>query len=188
MHTNESMGGSSPRWRGRRGRARTRLRRRRAHPRVGGDDPLPYIAPPAGMGSSPRWRGRRYRFVRGVDYPVAHPRVGGDDEATISMCAIDVGSSPRWRGRRHVCSSRVVRRGLIPALAGTTGASSPAAPAGWAHPRVGWDDREIARKRITMLGSSLRWRGRPEGSQCMRDIDLGSSPRWRGRPQPMPTW
>ncbi len=138
--------GSSPRWRGRPQVWSERVRgacpaagiipalagtttatarrwsRARAHPRAGGDD-------------IPRWR---------YATPLrAHPRAGGDDIFARSSRGGRGGSSPRWRGRHPPTSGsgRSCKRGLIPALAGTT-------------PRSACPDRR-------RWGSSPRWRGRP---------------------------
>ena len=181
--------GSSPRWRGRRSYALVKRRSGGAHPRVGGDDRSPSPNTARNLGSSPRWRGRpddpdvavrdrglipalagtttwAWPSARGAR---AHPRVGGDDCAIAHGVAQAVGSSPRWRGRRPGARLRHHRRRLIPALAGTTSASTSSPTKPRAHPRVGGDDRPHTPQARRTPGSPPRWRGR----QAHRVVLLG---------------
>ncbi len=151
-----------------------------AHPRAGGDDDSYGEAVVKGAGSSPRWRGRLDRFVdrraapglipalagttgtapAGFCRTRAHPRAGGDDGSCRATAIFEMGSSPRWRGRQGVGTVPVPGLGLIPALAGTTGARAGEARRSRAHPRAGGDDKTWYRVMMASRGSSPRWRGR----------------------------
>ena len=163
---------------------------RPAHPRAGGDDAETKLDEMASLGSSPRWRGRHPRgggggLRRGLIPALAgttptprrpgrrrgaHPRAGGDDMSSSWMVGVVVGSSPRWRGRPQRPRRPVLRPGLIPALAGTTSATSRTRPSGRAHPRAGGDDLAVRRSRPSSAGSSPRWRGRREVDPVVVDV------------------
>ena len=91
----------------------------------------------------------------------AHPRAGGDDLTVPDEMVEDYGSSPRWRGRPRFWTSRSSKKGLIPALAGTTPCRRTPSAWSWAHPRAGGDDVFEDGSRVVSEGSSPRWRGRP---------------------------
>ena len=193
----------------------------RAHPRAGGDDHDSRLLRPRGDGSSPRWRGRPCRrcgapmahrlipalagtTIRCAISPAkswAHPRAGGDDSRIGAIVCRSKGSSPRWRGRRSTSPSKRTIKGLIPALAGTTGRLGSGASPRRAHPRAGGDDcrRRTTRPRVsglipalagtTFLGgrdaTPLRAHPRAGGDDSCSIVrssaGTGSSPRWRGR-------
>ena len=90
----------------------------------------------------------------------AHPRVGGDDPSDPDSSSGKTGSSPRWRGRHQRAGRQRHRRGLIPALAGTTSTVTRPPPTTRAHPRVGGDDGGRSWCLLRFGGSSPRWRGR----------------------------
>jgi len=69
------------------------------------------------------------------------------------------GSSPRWRGAPGAAGTGLRRRGLIPALAGSTNVSQSADHMSWAHPRVGGEHDRPERWPVMGVGSSPRWRG-----------------------------
>ena len=71
------------------------------------------------------------------------------------------GSSPRVRGK-PVCERRAsASRGLIPACAGKTFASTPVVTSHWAHPRVCGENLKLVAGRGRRTGSSPRVRGKP---------------------------
>ena len=114
--------------------------RRRAHPRVCGEnvtwDPAILSRP----GSSPRVRGKPFRSGQSLRrwglIPAcagkteildvaeasirAHPRVCGENLLTGTPSVSGWGSSPRVRGKRNSLDSLIVYTGLIPACAGKT--------------------------------------------------------------------
>ena len=141
------------------GRRRT-MSRRTAHPRAGGENPSPASAGAVQVGSSPRWRGKRAArqprdAVRGLIpalagkttwgrgpclRPSAHPRAGGENASQAPHVTTGMGSSPRWRGKRGGDSGGRRHRGLIPALAGKTGAVQVETGQPRAHPRAGGEN------------------------------------------------
>ena len=137
-----------------------RSRRRRAHPRAGGENS---VAPPlhsAPAGSSPRGRGKhqvgevglahqrlipaRAGKTRSTPAPGtgsrAHPRAGGENESCAALDRVERGSSPRGRGKRASRTLRGRLQRLIPARAGKTLAAAP--------------------RRVRAYGSSPRGRGK----------------------------
>ena len=168
--------GSSPRVRGKPGRPRscpplcglipacagkTRLMgfqglRRRAHPRVCGENLLERRGQLPRQGSSPRVRGKPCdaapaRRDLGLipacagktlspDTPdsmvAAHPRVCGENRYVSPRPSRANGSSPRVRGKLPTRPVVRPRRGLIPACAGKTRRRRMAARPLAAHPRV----------------------------------------------------
>ena len=176
----QDLKGSSPRWRGKRrgidalrrsvrlipalaGKTRarqSRLRRRGAHPRAGGENGWALHSSETGRGSSPRWRGKpgvkltRLGDVRLIpalagktprDRPPprhaqAHPRAGGENHGGGHMSGRRSGSSPRWRGKRCGDGLPVAAPGLIPALAGKTRKHAPLQTSHGAHPRAGGEN------------------------------------------------
>ena len=116
----------------------------RAHPRVGGENPLPAWTSEKSPGSSPRGRGKLHaELLAEIDNGLipawagktrpstsrrvrfrAHPRVGGENEENGQNAVWFYGSSPRGRGKRLRPHARGTRRGLIPAWAGKTSAGT----------------------------------------------------------------
>ena len=116
------------------------FRRRRAHPRVGGENAAAQVRADGHGGSSPRGRGKLLPMLECAtvgrlipawagktpppatpsDASPAHPRVGGENASVAKGLQTLSGSSPRGRGkpRRDRNSRRL--RGLIPAWAGKT--------------------------------------------------------------------
>ena len=161
------------------------------HPRVRGEH-VPSGAVYASIaGSSPRARGAppkagNTRNARGIipacagstrndpqraRRPEDHPRVRGEHLLPVLKKVIRAGSSPRARGALREEHGTAVRRGIIPACAGSTTSPTPTSPSPWDHPRVRGEHVE------TTMGMSPK---------------MGSSPRARGalrrgaRPHPMP--
>ena len=140
-----------------------------------------------------------YRLA-GQARPRAHPRACGEHQSRIDQLLRVLGSSPRLRGARHARRHPCLRRGLIPAPAGSTrtGPSRPAREG--AHPRACGEHQEIPAHAGVITGSSPRLRGArrsvgvhagegglipaPAGSTVDGDARsvavAGSSPRLRG--------
>ncbi len=134
--------------------------RRRAHPRVGGED----REVPQGLGveegSPPRRRGgpgvnfndtgcswltpasagRTWPLHTGSLWEGAHPRVGGEDSHPGGWDDDTTGSPPRRRGGRLAGQAAGGEPGLTPASAGRTRRRPRAPPHSPAHPRVGGED------------------------------------------------
>ena len=151
-----------------------------AHPRACGENLVSAACAVVSVGSSPRVRGKpvsepamttgyrliparagktsacRARRPRGR----AHPRACGENPVAALGGGGDPGSSPRVRGKQERKMGMLIIAGLIPARAGKTRSSTPAARPGPAHPRACGEN-------------SLRLRGSGE--------DPGSSPRVRGK-------
>ena len=152
-----------PAWAGKTRLPRLRSRRRRAHPRVGGENSWSPTRARIVTGSSPRGRGKRAddgdaAALGGLipawagktgdsrphpALPPAHPRVGGENLGRPGMRLRRRGSSPRGRGkpRRRLSPRRLFR--LIPAWAGKTWAWLLRARPPPAHPRVGGENPGI---------------------------------------------
>ena len=174
--------------------------RRRAHPRVGGEN----LSRPRGWGkspgSSPRGRGKPHGARSGIPrdglIPAwagkttleestsfsssAHPRVGGENNHGLISDRSHPGSSPRGRGKHHpgLQSSDPVR--LIPAWAGKTGTVVVSQSIRAAHPRVGGENGGEVAEVVADAGSSPRGRGkRPSGrrGRCAH----GLIPAWAGK-------
>ena len=216
----EASDGSSPRGRGKRS-CRDRLRRRGrlipawagktppraagttwsgAHPRVGGENVLPYSAMTAAAGSSPRGRGKPCLLASVLAWrrliPAwagktsistdssasrgAHPRVGGENSYVLAYCCASGGSSPRGRGKQVVLVHGQLADRLIPAWAGKTSASSRATRFRPAHPRVGGENRQTATTPRSPAGSSPRGRGK-RVTGCNKPVTRGLIPAWAGK-------
>ena len=180
-------------WRGR--------ARRRAHPRVGGENAIRAETVDGLRGSSPRGRGKLRGscpapLSRGLipawagktssisiipSLPRAHPRVGGENMVVMRAFPSCQGSSPRGRGKP-------------PPPARTSQAQA-------AHPRVGGENIAEGHTDVTNEGSSPRGRGKPSAQRTWvtfrmahprvggenaspksaSDKIRGSSPRGRGK-------
>ena len=133
------VGGSSPRVRGKRPRTRPRPPIRRLIPACAGKTPrslTPFLA-------------RR-----------AHPRVCGENSDSQKSNGIDIGSSPRVRGKQAAWNATNFSRGLIPACAGKTGATTNTIDETAAHPRVCGENSAERRVPRFRKGSSPRVRGK----------------------------
>ena len=128
----------------------------RAHPRVCGENRLPFSSTPFHAGSSPRVRGKRdeygialadsglipacagktERSSRRFRRRWAHPRVCGENISPLSLSGANPGSSPRVRGKHGNEKAHGVLTGLIPACAGKTRRRWVRVAEARAHPRV----------------------------------------------------
>ena len=107
---------------------------------------------PACAGSRP------YMNVRALVFR-DHPRVCGEQSTRPCACTRRTGSSPRVRGAVPIAGTELRRRGIIPACAGSSAASSSRALALRDHPRVCGEQFSIAHKIASLTGSSPRVRG-----------------------------
>ena len=164
-----------------------RTRRSRDHPRVCGDQPLPWSALGLPPGSSPRVRGpapghRRLHSPDGIIPACAgtrehvghphgddrdHPRVCGDQAAECAGAPMPWGSSPRVRGPGRGKQLQGIRKGIIPACAGTSYRRVHLTMGGRDHPRVCGDQFPGGADVPSHLGSSPRVRG-PGGNKGAR--------------------
>ena len=174
------LGGLIPAWAGKTIFVALYQNNETAHPRVGGENPVPRFEPSDESGSSPRGRGKPWLFARqghlsrlipawagktsSQQLPhlslSAHPRVGGENLG-VSMGALTVmGSSPRGRGKRPLLDDPAAADGLIPAWAGKTWRVVRAASPASAHPRVGGENGVNEVLNVSAEGSSPRGRGK----------------------------
>ena len=174
--------------------------RRRAHPRVGGEN----LSRPRGWGkspgSSPRGRGKPHGARSGIPrdglIPAwagktsssasprppsrAHPRVGGENGNGPTAGNPMYGSSPRGRGKLILPCELRYMFGLIPAWAGKTWSSQLELSKPSAHPRVGGENAFRPLRTLVVRGSSPRGRGKlPPTSQ--RHACPGLIPAWAGK-------
>ena len=125
----------------------TTVARWRAHPRVCGEN-----GPELPRRGAPR----------------AHPRVCGENTPGVSHPPRSYGSSPRVRGKPASTTPAWTPPRLIPACAGKTPATRPAASSAGAHPRVcGENLVDVADTRFPQ-GSSPRVRGKRRDGQARR--------------------
>ena len=142
----ERSGGSSPRWRGTPTAHQRGFHLRRI---------IPALA-----GNTRRWRRRLYR-------PPDHPRAGGEHCACAARALrSSAGSSPRWRGTRLLAPALLLRRRIIPALAGNTPEGQWKSLAKKDHPRAGGEHGISASNNYKVTGSSPRWRGTRSRQDC----------------------
>ena len=192
--------GLIPAWAGKTRRSRAPPSTRRAHPRVGGENPTPRSPEAGDRGSSPRGRGKRFATFRtpevsglipawagktrpgdrAVRQPRAHPRVGGENSVIVYSVPGSIGSSPRGRGKQLRRPAQVVHVGLIPAWAGKTRSRLCWTPSSRAHPRVGGENGHLRAILTNASGSSPRGRGKPRRAVLDRD-DAGLIPAWAGK-------
>ena len=200
LELRQSMAGSSPLTRGKRmsisradmmmglipahagktGRRAPSGRRRRAHPRSRGENPLTAAASAAADGSSPLTRGKLCE-VEDADAPArlipahagktedvarsrprrwAHPRSRGENGLLDDEEVGAEGSSPLTRGKHQAPDLGCERAGLIPAHAGKTAADSAHRIPGQAHPRSRGENYAGVTAASAMAGSSPLTRGK----------------------------
>ena len=169
-----------PAWAGKTPLNSTSVRRRWAHPRVGGENFDEHPRQLSRHGSSPRGRGKRGQDGAGA-LPArlipawagktrnahthrkddrAHPRVGGENACARALTFETPGSSPRGRGKRHAEVGDVAH--------------------GLAHPRVGGENAAVLVLICCWSGSSPRGRGKPKPSHgCL--AASGLIPAWAGK-------
>ena len=117
----------------------------------------------------------------------AHPRAGGENIFPYCNCDDGVGSSPRGRGKPTHNQGAIHARGLIPARAGKTLATSVDAMRGPAHPRAGGENKKSDHTDPGVSGSSPRGRGKR--ACCWRPgVTLGLIPARAGKTNNVATW
>ena len=95
----------------------------RDHPRIRGEHDKDPYGDEALAGSSPHTRGARFQHGERRPQVADHPRIRGEHPAPVSVWRIQAGSSPHTRGARPQAVSPGGSCGIIPAYAGSTGAS-----------------------------------------------------------------
>ena len=154
-----TVGGSSPRVRGKRPGPRRWARRWRLIPACAGKTHRPRTT------SSCTW---------------AHPRVCGENFRTKVQEIGTVGSSPRVRGKPAVRAGRARGRGLIPACAGKTSPATASTTKQWAHPRVCGENLARLDRPEPLRGSSPRVRGKRNVGVLHR-VPVGLIPACAGK-------
>ena len=130
----------------------------RDHPRVCGEQELPFAALVLLTGSSPRVRGGG-GFVAGRLYLFGIiPAHGEQVPSGISRPSAS-GSSPRVRGTFQTISLWILSEGIIPARAGSRLFTRKIITPLWDHPRVCGEQDGVEEGQQQHLGSSPRVRG-----------------------------
>ena len=168
-----------PAWAGNSCARRRTIRAAAVHPRVGGEQPLPFLRNACKLGSSPRgrgtappacrivhaarfipaWAGNSPMLVISLHPAAVHPRVGGEQSLSPAPLELVFGSSPRGRGTGRQTCLRSCGLRFIPAWAGNR-ASLRLRPAHRpVHPRVGGEQAVVIGPSFGKIGSSPRGRG-----------------------------
>ena len=155
------------------------LWRRGDHPRIRGEHAGSGASGLTSKGSSPHTRGARHRTAAPCARPRIipayagstletvtcamvhrdHPRIRGEHTAESVFGPIVTGSSPHTRGARRALRDRLLRAGIIPAYAGSTGACcSPPRGCG-DHPRIRGEHPRRRASSPWRSGSSPHTRG-----------------------------
>ena len=136
-----------------------------AHPRVCGENFVPWVFVSMLWGSSPRVRGKQYDYVHSLGTPGLIPACAGKTPRTPRSCT-RAWAHPRVCGENSMypCSSPVTRW-LIPACAGKTFRRSTHANVTRAHPRVCGENPFLLIGMARPEGSSPRVRGKPESTR-----------------------
>ena len=207
---------SIPAWAGKPKQGSSGSRRRRVHPRVGGEttaEPKPGDVvrgpSPRGRGnpldlmplaplerSIPAWAGKPSAAGGHSGRVTVHPRVGGETPDRVMMPATGEGPSPRGRGNRGRLRRRRRRQWSIPAWAGKPVRRNRYGAALRVHPRVGGETVTIVTEFGDVQGPSPRGRGKPEfghRARCSSRVHprvggetAGSAPVLDVRPGPSP--
>ena len=170
------------------------------HPRVRGEDTVPWVLNNLGVGTPSRARGRReFHWVgtteigntpacagktmspmqSGVDNR-EHPRVRGEDRCSIDLNAVPAGTPPRARGRRTRHAPHEPPPGNTPACAGKTIPMAPPEQCDREHPRVRGEDVRFILHAVTSLGTPPRARGR-HVVITERPTRIGNTPACAGK-------
>ena len=154
-HVSDGGAGLIPAHAGKTNPLASRVRSSAAHPRSRGENDDSGRARRLGLGSSPLTRGKLYLApqlfllcglipahagkpadnVSQWDTLEAHPRSRGENSMSPRRASIEPGSSPLTRGKPAGGGRSQEPRGLIPAHAGKTHATSTRSPCCRAHPR-----------------------------------------------------
>ena len=131
------------------------------HPRIRGEHNVSAVPSETPSGSSPHTRGARPLAPPRHEGCGDHPRIRGEHASKRRSNYRNPGSSPHTRGARYSSSRWSIRRGIIPAYAGSTGPSARTRSGAGDHPR-------IRGEHVAGLGSI--------------GVCAGSSPHTRGAP------
>ena len=155
-------------------------RRRRDHPRIRGEHSASSSSArarrriiPAYAGSTlvlqsgalvelgiiPAYAGSTRRMTIPPRRRADHPRIRGEHGSTARMRGFLVGSSPHTRGAHLQQPQGARTKRIIPAYAGSTGSSPPAAARKSDHPRIRGEHVHIEAPRCPQMGSSPHTRG-----------------------------
>ncbi len=191
--------GLTPAWAGNTAGCARRGRRRRAHPRMGGEHPLTPTpprgwlgSPPHGRGTpscrtgsgdgsglTPAWAGNTAGSGRCAARRRAHPRMGGEHQWIRRQETGDGGSPPHGRGTRPVVWRPAPVGGLTPAWAGNTCGVLGRRTCWRAHPRMGGEHDPHLAVLTAAQGSPPHGRGTP-----LEPVEAGTgpglTPAWAG--------
>ena len=162
------------------------------HPRIRGEHSAIWRPGASEPGSSPHTRGALVVFsldphfrriipayagsTRAVHLPTRvpadHPRIRGEHARMRGFRVLARGSSPHTRGARPGRRALLLRRGIIPAYAGSTRPTSPASAVQPDHPRIRGEHMRVLTSRKDIDGSSPHTRGAP-----VADVDPESLTR-----------
>ena len=116
-----------------------------------------------GLGRGPRAHPPHAGSTSGVDYfsrgSAAHPRSRGEHRQSMALTAHKKGSSPLTRGALVPVVVQLVRKGLIPAHAGSTMEVGGRGKEARAHPRSRGEHKVALEHLKTYTGSSPLTRG-----------------------------
>ena len=98
-----------------------------------------------------------------------HPRIRGEHKPGKSDDAFDAGSSPHTRGARYSSSRWSIRRGIIPAYAGSTAFAIQSPSMSSDHPRIRGEHGAVGENSLRRRGSSPHTRG----ARCGARLDRG---------------
>ena len=191
--------GLTPAFAGKTARNATGDRRRKAHPRIRGEDQFCTLTPAAQHGSPPHSRGRRHAperwpgrdrltpaFAGKTRYtnsgrPVvkAHPRIRGEDSLPGDRWGETDGSPPHSRGRHIVIHKIFSYARLTPAFAGKTGGPPAIRFVVEAHPRIRGEDSAPFNLTWAVAGSPPHSRGR-QSARRVHEGPQWAHPRIRG--------
>ena len=172
------------------------------HPRVCGENILPWQVRIWNSGSPPRVRGKLFKPLYAVlllwitpacagktclpwrqDRPSwDHPRVCGENYKGRHRFGSFQGSPPRVRGKPWVNPLVTDVSGITPACAGKTHSFFPRSGTDRDHPRVCGENCSPVASKIFTWGSPPRVRGKPRGGEACRDI-RGITPACAGKTQ-----
>ena len=159
-----------------------KIKSRRDHPRVCGENPSFFRLPSCIPGSPPRVRGKRVCAgircrASGITPACAgkttlgnkriavagdHPRVCGENTTSPFMIASVVGSPPRVRGKHTLNGKRMLCTGITPACAGKTPEVFAHSSQRGDHPRVCGENNIYLLCPLSYKGSPPRVRGKPK--------------------------
>ena len=110
-------------------------------------------------GIIPAYAGSTFRRLAALARVRDHPRIRGEHVAGVHGLEAGGGSSPHTRGAHAGPVGGRDRRGIIPAYAGSTGASVWARNRTWDHPRIRGEHRQPRGRVVVVEGSSPHTRG-----------------------------